>query len=54
MRSGACLSPFPPLDGSAPVKQEFDDQPEIGIDPDRRYTATMETSLGTLVMRSTR
>ena len=42
--------PFPPLDGSAPVKQEFDDQPEIGIDPDKRYTATMETSLGTLVI----
>jgi cyclophilin family peptidyl-prolyl cis-trans isomerase len=32
------------------VKQQFDDRPEVGIDPDKRYTATMETSLGTLVI----
>ncbi len=42
--------PFPPLDGSALVKQKFDDRPEMGIDPTKRYTATMETSLGTLVI----
>jgi len=42
--------PFPPLDGSAPTKQQFDDRPEMGIDPAKRYTATMETSLGTLVI----
>jgi cyclophilin family peptidyl-prolyl cis-trans isomerase len=42
--------PFPPLDGSAPRTQEFSDVPEMGIDPEKRYTATMETSLGTIVI----
>ena len=42
--------PFPALDGSAPTKQQFDDVPEMGIDRDKRYTATMETSLGTIVI----
>src|SRR6476659_4686835 len=42
--------PFPALDGSAPTKQQFDDVPEMGIDRDKRYTATMETSLGTIVV----
>ena len=42
--------PFPALDGSAPKKQQFDDVPEMGIDRDKRYTATMETSLGTIVI----
>jgi peptidylprolyl isomerase len=41
---------FPPLDGSAPKKQQFNDVPEMGIDPSKRYTATMETSLGTIVI----
>jgi len=43
-------TPFPPLDGSAPAKQEFREPPEMGIDPSKRYTATMETSLGTIVI----
>ena len=48
---GFCLmSNFPPLDGSAPKKQKFDAAPEMGIDPSKRYTATMETSMGTLVI----
>ena len=43
--------PFPALDGSAPKTQEFPaDGPEMGIDPAKRYTATMETSVGTLVI----
>ena len=47
--------PFPALDGSAPVNQKFDHAPEFGIDPSKRYTATMEvmegdTSMGTLVI----
>jgi len=47
--------PFPALDGSAPVTQKFDQAPELGIDPSKRYTATMEVmegdaSLGTLVI----
>lgn len=44
------MSNFPPLDGSAPKKQKFDASPEMGIDPSKRYTATMETSMGTLVI----
>ena len=48
---GFCLmSNFPALDGSAPKKQKFDAAPEMGIDPSKRYTATMETSMGTLVI----
>jgi peptidylprolyl isomerase len=43
-------TPFPPFDGSAPQRQEFSDPPEMGIDPDRRYTATMSTSMGDLVI----
>ena len=42
--------PFPPLDGSAPKVQEFKHAPEMGIDPSKRYTATMDTSMGTIVI----
>ena len=42
--------PFPADDGSSPKTQTFPDVPEMGIDPTKRYTATMETSLGTLVI----
>ena len=42
--------PFPPLDGSAEKTQKFPAAPEMGIDPSKRYTATMETSMGTLVI----
>ena len=43
-------TPFPALDGSAPVQQKFSEAPELGIDTSKRYTATMETSLGTIVI----
>ncbi len=43
-------SEFPPLDGSATRKQDFKSAPEMGIDPAKRYTATIETSLGQLVV----
>jgi cyclophilin family peptidyl-prolyl cis-trans isomerase len=43
-------STFPPLDGSAPKKQRFAEAPELGIDPSKRYTATIDTSLGQLVV----
>ena len=43
-------TPVPPLDGSAPKQQKFAEAPEMGIDPAKRYTATMETSMGTLVI----
>ncbi|MFM2077746.1 MAG: hypothetical protein RJA49_1636 [Actinomycetota bacterium] len=42
--------PFPALDGSAPKTQQFNDKPEFGIDTSKRYTATMDTSMGTLVI----
>lgn len=41
---------FPPLDGSAPKTQKFPAAPELGIDPAKRYTATIDTSLGELVV----
>ena len=42
--------PFPALDGSAPKTQKFSQSPEFGIDPAKRYTATMDTSMGTMVI----
>jgi len=42
--------PFPALDGSAPARQQFDQAPEFGIDVSKRYTATMTTSMGELVI----
>jgi cyclophilin family peptidyl-prolyl cis-trans isomerase len=43
-------TPFPPSDGSAPKTQKFDSPPEMGIDPEKRYTATLDTSLGEIVI----
>jgi cyclophilin family peptidyl-prolyl cis-trans isomerase len=43
-------TPFPQFDGSAPKQQKFSAYPEIGIDPDKRYTATMNTSMGEMVI----
>ena len=34
---------FPPLDGSASKRQEFTEAPPMGIDPNKRYTATLDT-----------
>jgi len=41
---------FPPFDGSAAKTQEFSAPPEMGIDTAKRYTATMDTSLGEIVI----
>lgn len=41
---------FPPFDGSAPQTQEFSASPEMGIDTSKRYTATMTTTLGEIVI----
>ena len=43
-------SEFPPKDGSAPKKQDFKSPPAMGIDPSKRYTATLDTSLGEIVI----
>jgi peptidylprolyl isomerase len=49
-RVGGMATPFPPFDGSAPKQQKFSEPPEMGIDPDKRYTAKMDTSMGELVI----
>ncbi|MEC9224763.1 MAG: peptidylprolyl isomerase, partial [Actinomycetota bacterium] len=38
-------TPFPLFDGSAPRQQQFPEAPEMGIDPAKRYTATMSVSI---------
>jgi cyclophilin family peptidyl-prolyl cis-trans isomerase len=43
-------TPFPAADGSSPKTQSFREPPEMGIDPSKRYTATIETSMGTMVV----
>jgi len=40
----------PNPDGSSPTRQRFDAPPPMCIDPAHRYSATMETSKGTLVI----
>jgi cyclophilin family peptidyl-prolyl cis-trans isomerase len=43
--------PFPALDGSSPKLQQFPaDGPEMGIDPAKRYTATLHTNHGDIVI----
>jgi cyclophilin family peptidyl-prolyl cis-trans isomerase len=44
------MTSFPALDGSAPKVQQFNAAPEMGIDTSKRYTATLETSLGAIVV----
>ena len=41
---------FPAFDGSAPKSQKFSEAPEMGIDISKRYTATIDTSLGAVVV----
>ena len=41
--------PFPAADGSSPKTQRFTSAPELGIDPTKRYTATITTSMGEMV-----
>ena len=43
-------SKFPALDGSAPVVKKFGSMPPMGIDSAKRYSATLETTLGTIVI----
>ena len=43
-------SQFPPLDGSAPVTKKFGSMPPMGIDPAKRYSVSMESTLGTMVI----
>jgi cyclophilin family peptidyl-prolyl cis-trans isomerase len=41
---------IPAADGSSPKRQKFDAEPPMIIDPAKRYTATMVTSKGTMVI----
>ena len=43
-------SQFPALDGSAPVTKKFASMPPMGIDPAKRYSATLETTIGTMII----
>jgi len=43
-------TPFPPFDGSASKQRKFSEAPEMGIDPGKRYTATLDTSVGEIVI----
>lgn len=49
-RVGRMATSFPPFDGSAPKQQQFAEAPEMGIDPAKRYSARMDTSMGELVI----
>ena len=40
----------PAADGSSPQRRSFDGPPPMCIDPEKRYTATMETSKGTMTI----
>jgi cyclophilin family peptidyl-prolyl cis-trans isomerase len=40
----------PEVDGSSPPRRKFDGEPPMCIDVNKRYTATMETSMGTLTI----
>ncbi len=42
--------PFPAADGSSTKTKTFKDVPEFGIDPKKRYTATISTTVGELVI----
>ncbi len=43
-------SPCPNPDGSSPKQQSFDGPPPMCIDPEKRYTAEMVTSKGTMTI----
>ncbi len=42
--------PVPALDGSSPKTRQFRERPAMGVDKDKRYTATMTTSMGEIVI----
>jgi cyclophilin family peptidyl-prolyl cis-trans isomerase len=44
------IPPAPAADGSSPKQQKFDQEPPMVIDTAKRYTATMVTSHGTMVI----
>jgi len=43
-------TPCPAEDGSSPVRRKFNQPPPMCIDASKRYTATMDTSLGSITI----
>ena len=43
-------TPCPAADGSSPVRRKFNQPPPMCIDSSKRYTATMDTSLGSITI----
>ena len=43
-------TPCPAADGSSPARREFRDPPPMCIDPAKRYTAVMDTSMGSMTI----
>ena len=43
-------TPCPAEDGSSPIRRKFDQPPPMCIDASKRYTATMDTSMGTITI----
>ncbi len=43
-------APIPEADGSSPKTQQFSEAPPLVIDPEKRYTAEMTTSKGTITI----
>src|ERR1700682_2986250 len=43
-------TPCPEADGSSPKLQQFDGPPPMCIDPSKRYTAEISTSLGSVTV----
>ena len=43
-------TPCPAEDGSSPARRKFNQPPPMCIDPSKRYTATMDTSMGSLTI----
>ena len=43
-------TPCPAEDGSSPVRRQFSQPPPMCIDASKRYTATMDTSMGSLTI----
>ncbi len=46
----AMSHPFPAADASSPKVQKFSGPPEMGIDKNKRYTATIDTSMGQMIV----
>ncbi len=43
-------TPCPAVDGSSPLRRKFNQPPPMCIDTSKRYTANMDTSLGSLII----